>query len=915
MTISPSKRLRPLILALSMVSFTAFSADFYQDAQQYIGKGDDRAAVIQLKNLLQKSPKHKDGRALLGKLMFKGRQYPTAEKELRIAIDLGADKTELLPLLVRSQIRQGKTQLAFDTLTAEWDESTDPAQRKHVLGRIYLGRNKLTEAENAFYESLQLQKSPEPTLGLAFVARARGSLEEALGTLEPIINEAEVRLEALALKAEILLDLRRGEEAVGILSELIAAEPKQFPLKLARSRGYLLLADYKKATADLASLPAPYQQLPQTLLLSSLIAMGQEKYDEAYKLATAVLQVVPSSPRAMLIAGSSRYISKDYQIALKHLIEYVALIPNDPNGLRLLAATQQSLHQYTAALKTIEPLLQQAEPDARSAAIAGYAHISLGEWEKGEELLALALKKEPQLAKLKNQLVLSQIMTGRSDSAIESLSDEGTDDFQADSLKVIAYLQQQQFDKARGFLKNRIKTHPDEPSFRMLEGLVGIRQNDIESARNSYQQALQLRENFVPAMLALARLDMQQQKFAEAANAYQQILTIEPKQLAALMGMAQASEGQKNEKKMVRWLTKARDIDPDAIQPITSIIRYHISKQELEKARKEAYSYYSEHPTKAQASLLYISVLRASGSLGEATTLIEKLLETYPGQDIYHRIKAEILRDQRKPKEALVYSKKAIEIRPEAPANQLLHLDLLLLNGETKKAAPLAERLREKFKNPTTARMLGLVRLTQGRNQEAVKLLEEASKAATDGLLASALANAYQLQNQPLKGVDVLVKRLEQAPDEHNTRFRLATLYQNNAMHTEAIKEYEQLRDLQPENPIPWNNLAWLYQQRNDPRSADHAREALRLAPGRPDIKDTLGWILLDQEELDEALSLLKDAAKQLPAVDEVQYHYAMALVKKGHNNEAKVILKSLSQGKGPFKAPAQTLLNQIAAN
>ena len=55
------------------------------DAQRYQEKGDNSAAIIQLKNALQKNPDDPETRYLLGTIYRKTGELQSAEKELRRA--------------------------------------------------------------------------------------------------------------------------------------------------------------------------------------------------------------------------------------------------------------------------------------------------------------------------------------------------------------------------------------------------------------------------------------------------------------------------------------------------------------------------------------------------------------------------------------------------------------------------------------------------------------------------------------------------------------------------------------------------------------------------------------------------------------------------------------------------------------
>jgi cytochrome c-type biogenesis protein CcmH/NrfG len=106
-----------------------------------------------------------------------------------------------------------------------------------------------------------------------------------------------------------------------------------------------------------------------------------------------------------------------------------------------------------------------------------------------------------------------------------------------------------------------------------------------------------------------------------------------------------------------------------------------------------------------------------------------------------------------------------------------------------------------------------------------------------------------------------------------------------------------------------------LYRDARDPRALQTARQAYQIAPSRPEIADTYGWLLVENDKAAEGLSLLESASRGLPEDREVRYHLAAAYARSGDKQRAASMLTALLKTNETFasRASAEQLLGTLA--
>ena len=148
------------------------SADVTDDqylvnAQKYIDSGKMKAALIEMKNLLQNNPDNPQGRLLMGRLQFEMGNMAASEKALNKARELGVEDELTLPLLAQALLLQGK---GAEVLSLSLANLNDKGQAEVLAaqGRVQLGQGKVAEAASQIEKAI----SKDPSSVNALIASA-----------------------------------------------------------------------------------------------------------------------------------------------------------------------------------------------------------------------------------------------------------------------------------------------------------------------------------------------------------------------------------------------------------------------------------------------------------------------------------------------------------------------------------------------------------------------------------------------------------------------------------------------------------------------------------------------------------------------------------------------------------------------
>lgn len=920
------KRFIPITLCLAAAfllpacSKEADSQKLVASAKQAQDKGDLKAAVIELKNALQKNPENAEARAQLGKLYIKQGDPASAEKELRKAMQLSKDKNELLPELGQTMLQQGQFQKLIDEVQAP--VGIAPLLRARILalrGNAYVSLKQHDKAKASLDEARTLAPDlADVYTGLATLAMVEQKDTEAAAQIDTAIAKDPKRATTWLMKGYWLQAKDKLEEAIGAYREAIKADPSSIQAHSSLANIYLRQGKLDAARAEVAAIKKLEPQHLEGKYLTALIEFQQKNFTVARDILQEVLKVAPSHAPSVLLFSATALALGTYGQAEQQLKPLLQRYPDHAYARKLLATAQLKLGQAEKALETLKPLLTGNQADQQALALAGELHMQLKQHAQATEYFERAAKLDPQSAAVRTGLALSRYAAGdveQGQSDLAAASGMETDKGRADILRVLAHTNKKEWDQALAAIDSLEKKQPNTPLPHSMRGTVYFNKGDAARARQSFEKALSIDAAYFPAAMNLAQLDIKDKKPDAAHKRFEAVLAKDKNNLQAMLALAAMEANAKHEKEMLDWLNKAAAAHPAATAPRTLLAQHYVQKKDPQRALTLAREAATANPSQPEALDLLGMTQMAAGEKDNAIASFTKLATLAPDNPLAQMRLGAAQEGTKNLEAARTAYQKALKIKPDLIDAQVALARLEFQAGRKGEALKIAQQIqKQQPKLPVGYVLEGDLLAADKQYDKAAEKYDQAYRLVKSGELAMRLHGVLTQAGKAREGEARMLQWLKEKPGDLAARAVLAESYLQQKQYKPAIEQYQTVLAQSPQSVLALNNLAWLYQETQDKRALPAAEQANQLAPNNPAIMDTLGWILVQQGQTDKGLKLLQQALSKAPDAAEIRYHLAAALYKSGDKVRAGAELERLFNSgiKFPQEREAQTLLNQI---
>jgi putative PEP-CTERM system TPR-repeat lipoprotein len=910
-----------LTLALLLVAGCdrMMSADArIERAQTAFTAGRDGDAMGDVKIALESEPQNVAGRVLLARLSLRVGDAATARKELDRAIGAGADPASLADIDQAVLLAQGRYAEALAAAQAD----TDSGPRRYVVmatAHMELGQ------KDAAREALDAALAAAPDDRDALLTEARwlwavGRIPEATAVLDRLLGQHPDFARAALYRARFAMavgDAKRARESLDIAHTNGARQldaPERFTVLASRVETSIALADMVRAESDLKPLVQWAPNAFPTRYLAARVAYAKRDFATAAAELRHALAADPDSASAQLLLGAVLTEQGSLEQAASVLSRLLATQPANVEARKQLARVYLLRKDPVGARRILADVPQGAPGDAGADWMSGSIAMMSGETDEGIVSLEKGAAEAPGNMALKLDLARAYLLGGRREEAIALLQaiPEEAGGRARGQLLVLAQVAGQDAGAAQQSIMNLVRQSPQDTGLKVVGATWLLANGNIAAASDLFKSAVKADPRNIAAQIGIATVALQGGRTAEANEAFRAVLAIEPANERGHVGLAVIALASGDRAAATQALERSISANPAAVESRLRLAELALADKD--PARANALLEQALAVTTSRATTLDRAgqLLLRNSQFDAALARFNEAAALGNEQAVVNAAIA--LNAMGRADDARARLESALRDRPAwaAPTTVLVQLDMgqrqfdraLARVADFEKAGGLSAAADE---------LRGEILSLAARPQEAAEAFARAAQVRPSAALA---IKGYRAARTAGSGQPegILETWLTGHPRDAMVRLTLAEHYQQAGNRAAAIAEYEQATRVWPGAPA-LNNLAWLYYEVKDPRALDMARRAHELVPESADISDTYGWILLESGKMEEGLAILEAAARAMPGVAEIQYHYASALARNGKKEAAATVLKQViaDNESFPSRRDAEALLKTLS--
>ncbi|MCU0966083.1 MAG: PEP-CTERM system TPR-repeat protein PrsT, partial [Burkholderiaceae bacterium] len=832
-------------------------------AQNYVDKQDYPAAVIQLKTVLQKNADHAQARLLLGRSLLESGDPATAAVELRKALSLGVNPSQVQPLLAKATIAQGEMrQVVLQFAAVNLDDAEASADMKTTVATAFAALNERDKALETVQSALkEWPGHVSASLLLARLKAADGDVPGALAVVDQVLAGNAQHLGALLLKADLQ---RHGQRDTAAALTTYKAAVAAHPKAVAAHAGIITLLleqrDIAAARAQFELLKAAQPAHPETKLFDAQFAYLDGNYARTREQLEPLLRAFPDDMRIVQLAGVTELRLNSLTQAEAYLGRVVKAQPNERLPRQLLARIYNRTGQPGKALEVLRPIVDSTNADSTSLTLTGEALLQTGDLARAEAAFARATKVNPQATTARAALALGQMARGNTAAGFAELEAAAAADtgIRSNMALIAARLRSNDIPGALKAIDALEKKQPDNPVAHTLRGSALMQKKDTAGATASFEKALKIDPQFYAATAGLASIELAAGRPEGAQKRFEDLLKLDPKNTRALLGLAELKArtgGTKEE--VTAAITQAVKANPGEAGPRVLLVNQLLAQGDAKAALAAAQEASAALPNSVEVMDVLGAAQLAAGQAQQAVTTYTQLaaLRSDRPEPQLRLAEAHLaVKDLPAARRSL---NKALEIRPGLLPAQRALAQLALREDKPDDALRIARDMQNaQPKQPAGFALEADIELARNRPEAAIEPLRKALQVGGGTEVAIKLHTALNTAMRAPEAERMAAGWVKDHPRDAAFRYYLGDIALARKDYATAEAHYRSVLEVQPNNALAMNNVAWMLAQQRRPGALPLAKKANELLPNRAPLMDTLAYVLALEKQPERAVAL-----------------------------------------------------------
>ena len=882
-------------------------------------------SMIYLKNALQATPDNLPSKILMGELLTQLGQYQAAEIEFAEAIHQGADISlfanswaiSLLKLKEYEQIIAfkkfdgfSKAQLLdwqriraaaclqaknYDCARQSFNQigelAADKTEQYNGLANVELSLKNYQEAQIFLNKATQISPNNSITWQLkGLVARSQNEINKSLDFLQKAFQLNPDDPYILRNLADVYLAANNKEAASQTINTILLKSPNDPFAILVNSwlqQDTTLSAAAELKFNEMASkinmYPTELVEQDQSLLfLRGLVAFRQQNFEQSMRDFNKLRKLDDSDITPITLLAKS-YIALNKE---KDAIELLELnqekLSTLPDILVMLGDLYINTNKNFKALSLLQSLQIHYADNVQVRILEAKLMLARGQQQNGLEKLDQLVSEYPEnetVLLIHSVLSLQTQQYAKANESISTLVKLKPNDAIKLNLKGAVLIKLNKIDEAQQYLKQALELSPELTSAKINLASSYFLLNELIQARTILAAVLQQQSREPSALLLLAKIQMLENQYDDAQANYRLVLIDDKQNIEALEGLSAIYSAKNELNEALFHLGKLTKIQPENPKYIIQKTQLYLSLQDKEQAKAEIET--------------LSRLAQNDAALMIALSKLHLLIDDLPN--------------------AISALERAQTLQPKSIRVGIELAELLLNNNMTDDAERQIKLLVSKFADSADITFLqGRLAEQQGKLQLANTLYLKTLE--IDDQYELALAKLYALLShgvsaEPFKTkIDQIVTLY---PERYFPRNLLAQYYYYTNDFKQAAFHYEYLlqnKEL-PSRAAMLNRLALVYMPSDIAKSVEYAKQAFALDDSNPQILSTYGWLLTQQNQATEGLSLLRKSLARNQQNPALHYYIAVSLEKLGFVHEAISELDTLFKKQIEFEEIEQAKL------